>query len=139
MWICPACGRDFKSANQAHSCGDMPATIDAYIAQAPEEHRETLQRVRETIRAAAPNAIEKIAWRMPTFWQGENLIHFAVSKKHLGLYPGEDGVSFFAERLAAEGYSFRKGAIQIPWNKPMPYDLIEDITRYRVLKISKGD
>lgn len=49
------------------------------------EMRQILHKVRETIRTVAPNAIEKISWRMPTFWQGENLIHFAAFKKHIGI------------------------------------------------------
>jgi len=53
-------------------------TIDEYIAEQPEEVRPILIKIRETIRGAAPNAIEKIAWRMPTFWQVKNLIHFAA-------------------------------------------------------------
>ena len=115
-----------------------PATIDEYIRQAPKERREILQNVRETIRASAPDCTEKISWDMPTFWQGENLIHFAVFKNHLGLYPGGDGVSAFAERLAAGGYKFNKGTIQFPWSKPIPYELIAEITRYRVLQAGKS-
>jgi len=113
-------------------------TIEEYIAQAPEEHREVLRRVRETILAAAPDCTEKISWDMPTFWQGENLIHFAAFKNHLGLYPGEDGVKAFSERLAAEGYKFSKGAIQFPWTRPIPYELIADVTRYRVSRALSG-
>ena len=82
--------------------------------------------------------MEKISWDMPTFWQGENLIHFAAFKNHLGLYPGEDGVKAFSERLTAEGYKFSKGAIQIPWNKPIPYGLIADLTRYRVSRAANS-
>jgi len=51
--------------------------------------RLLLEKVRDTIRAASPEAIEKISWRMPTFWQGENLIHFAAFKKHMDIYPGD--------------------------------------------------
>jgi uncharacterized protein YdhG (YjbR/CyaY superfamily) len=137
MWICPKCGRDFKHTNQSHYCSSKPADIDEYIAQAPEEHREILQRVRQTIREAAPGCVEKISWDMPTFFQGENLIHFAAFKNHLGLYPGEDGVSAFARRLQDEGCKFNKGTIQLPWNKPMPYELIADITRYRAAQASR--
>jgi uncharacterized protein YdhG (YjbR/CyaY superfamily) len=136
MWTCPKCGRLFKNTNQSHYCSSKPADIDQYIAQSPEERREILQRVRQTIREAAPGCTEKISWDMPTFFQGENLIHFAVSKNHLGLYPGEDGVNAFARRLQDEGYKFNKGTIQLPWNKPIPYELIAEITRYRVMKAS---
>lgn len=72
-----------------------PNNIDAYIAAQPEDMQLLLQKIRETIRTAAPEAKEKISWQMPTFWQGENLIHFAAFKKHIGLYPGGEVTSNF--------------------------------------------
>jgi uncharacterized protein YdhG (YjbR/CyaY superfamily) len=60
-------------------------SIDAYIADQPEELRPLLQKVRETIRSAAPDAVEKISWQMPTFWQKENLIHFAAAMEKWGV------------------------------------------------------
>ena len=107
-----------------------PVSIDEYIATQAEEVQPLLQRIRETIHAAAPEAMEKISWQMPTFWQGENLIHFAVFKKHIGLYPGGEATTEFAERLS--DYKTSKGAIQIPLGKPIDYELITDIVRWRV-------
>jgi uncharacterized protein YdhG (YjbR/CyaY superfamily) len=107
-------------------------SIDEYIAAQPEDVRLLLQSIRETIRTAAPKATEKISWHMPTFWQGKNLIHFAAFKKHIGLYPGGDATSEFAERLA--GYKTSKGAIQLPLGKPIDYELITDIVRWRVMR-----
>ncbi|MDR1563337.1 MAG: DUF1801 domain-containing protein [Oscillospiraceae bacterium] len=89
-----------------------------------------LQQIREAIHAAAPDAIEKMSWQMPTFWQGENLIHFAANKKHIGIYPGGEAVGVFAERLT--GYKTSKGAIQLPLEKPIDYALIADIVRWRL-------
>ncbi|MDR3119971.1 MAG: DUF1801 domain-containing protein [Clostridiales bacterium] len=89
-----------------------------------------LRQVRETIRAAAPEATEKIAWNMPTFWQGENLIHFVANKRHIGIYPGGEAVGVFAERLT--GYKTSKGAIQFPLDRPIDYELIADIVRWRL-------
>ena len=107
-------------------------TIDAYIAQFDGEIRAILQKTREVIRAAAPEATEKISWQMPTFYQHGNLVHFAAAKQHLGFYPGERGVACFAGRLT--DYRFSKGAIQFPYAKPIPYELIAEITRFRVLE-----
>ena len=76
-----------------------------------------LMRVRELLREAAPEALEKIAWQMPTYWQKENLIHFAAFKKHIGLYPGPEAIEVFAERL--KGYKTSKGAIQLPLGAPL--------------------
>lgn len=135
MWKCPKCGREFKNTEQDHFCV-KPNSIDEYIAAQPEDLRPRLQKIRETIRAAAPGATEKISWRMPTFRQGENLIHFAAFKKHIGLYPGGEATYEFAERLA--GYKTSKGAIQLPLDKPVDYELIADIVRWRVKREAKG-
>ena len=130
MWKCPKCGREFKKTNQDHSCGEKPVSIDEYIAAQSEDVQAILIKVRETIHVAAPDATEKISWSMPTFWQGGNLIHFAAFKKHIGIYPGDLTLSPFNERLS--GYKRTKGAIQFPYDKPIDFDLIADITRWRV-------
>ena len=116
---------------------DTINTIDEYIAGQPAEIQPVLQKIRQTIREAAPDAKEKISWRMPTFWQGENLIHFAVFKKHIGIYPGGEASAVFADRLT--GFKTSKGAIQFPLGKPVDYKLIEDITRWRVAAAGSGD
>jgi uncharacterized protein YdhG (YjbR/CyaY superfamily) len=74
-----------------------PGTIDEYIALYPPEIQKRLILFREAIRKAAPKAVEKTSWAMPTFWQKENLIFFAAQKKHIGLYPGAEGVAVFAD------------------------------------------
>ena len=135
MWRCPKCEREFKNTNQDHYCGKAPKTIDEYIETQPENIRPVLRKVRETIRAAAPKATETISWRMPTFKQGENLIHFAAFKKHLGIYPGDLSLSPFTKRIA--DYRNSKGAIQLPYDKPIEYELIADITRWRVSCVEK--
>ena len=132
MWKCPKCGRKFKNANQNHTCGEKPAGINEYIAAQSEDVQTVLAKAREVIRAAAPGAVEKISWSMPTFWQGENLIHFAAHKNHLGIHPGsmERFSGDLIKRL--EPYKTSKGAIQFPYDKPIEYELIADITRWRV-------
>lgn len=135
MWQCPKCGRKFKNTDQNHFCGKLE-TIDAYISEQSEEVQLILQKIRETIRSAAPKAQEKISWQMPTFWQGENLIHFAAFKKHIGIYPGGEATTYFADRLT--DYKFSKGAIQLPLNKTIPYDLIKEITEWRVAVVEKN-
>ena len=129
MWQCPKCAREFKNTDQNHYCGRIE-TIDQYISEQPEEVRPILEKIRETIRAAAPEAAERISWKMPTFWQGENLIHFAAFKNHISIFPGGEATAVFAERLT--GYKCAKGTIQLPMNKPIPYELISDITKWRV-------
>ena len=107
-----------------------PKNIDEYIVQFSPEIQSVMQTVRQAIREAAPQASEKISWQMPTFYLHGNLVHFAGNKSHLGLYPGASGVEHFLPELTE--YNTSKGAIQFPYVKPMPLDLIQKIVKFRV-------
>ena len=98
MWKCPKCGRSFNREGQSHFCGKIE-TIDQYIQEQDEGIRSRLDEVRQILHTAIPEAQEKISWSMPTFWKGKNIIHFAASKNHLGLYPGGKATTVFADRL----------------------------------------
>lgn len=128
MWKCPRCGREFKNQGQDHYCGTAPATIDEYIHRQPGETHERLRAVRSAIHEAIPEAVEKISWSMPTFWQGRNLIQFAAFRKHTGVYPGPEAVEHFAEEL--KEYKTSKGAIQFPHDRPIPLELIARIAKW---------
>ena len=106
------------------------ATIDEYIASCPAEVQAILQGLRATIRAAAPDAEERISYQMPVFVQYGNLVYFAAGKHHIGLYPTASGIAAFTADLA--GYDFSKGAIRFPIDQPLPMDLISKIVRFRV-------
>jgi uncharacterized protein YdhG (YjbR/CyaY superfamily) len=136
MWQCPKCGRDFKNIDQSHYCVKVN-TVDEYIAAQAKEVQPILHKIRETIKAAAPDATEKISYQMPTYWQGANLVHFAAHKKHIGFYPGGEAAGVFAERLT--GYKASKGSIQLPLDKSIDYGLIMDITKWRVQSVGKKD
>jgi len=105
-------------------------TIDEYIQAQDEKIRNQLQCVREAIRNELPNAMEKISWSMPTYWQGHNIIHFAAQKKHIGLYPGPEAVQHFADELDKHGFRYSKGAIQIPYSDALPLTLISTIAAW---------
>jgi uncharacterized protein YdhG (YjbR/CyaY superfamily) len=107
-----------------------PQTIDEYIAGFPAEIQEILQKVRATIRQAAPGAEETIKYQMPTFTLQGNLVHFAAFKKHIGFYPVPSGIERFKQELSA--YEGGKGSVQFPLDRPIPYDLIGEIVRFRV-------
>jgi uncharacterized protein YdhG (YjbR/CyaY superfamily) len=107
-----------------------PTTIDEYIASFPEEIQDKLQKIRQTVRQAAPEAQETIKYRMPTFELHGNLVHFAAFKQHIGFYPAPSGIESFQKELAM--YKSSKGAIQFPLDKPIPYGLIAEIVRFRV-------
>ena len=128
LWKCPKCGRTFKNRNQDHYCGEAPKTIEEYISRQPEQARGYLRRMNEVIKGALPDAVEKISWSMPTYWKKYNLIQFAAFKKHVGLYPGPQAVEAFADRLA--GYKTSKGAIQFPYDRALPLELIREIAQW---------
>ncbi len=104
-------------------------TIDEYIATFPQAIQKLLQEVRATIKAAAPDATEKISYQMPTFFLEGNLVHFAAFKNHIGFYPAPRGIEAFKDELAV--YNGAKGSVQFPLDQPMPLDLISRIVQYR--------
>ena len=128
MWTCPKCGRAFQKQNQGHYCGKPPKTIDEYIAAQPEEVQGYLKKIRDAIHAALPEAEEKISWSMPTYWKKYNIIQFAAHKNHIGLYAGTEAVVEFEERL--EEYKTSKGSIRLPYDKPLPLELIGEIAKW---------
>jgi uncharacterized protein YdhG (YjbR/CyaY superfamily) len=127
MWKCPKCGREFQRQDQQHYCV-KPQTIDQYIAAQEEAVQPRLQDLRKIIRTAIPEAEERISWSMPTYWKGQNLIHFAASKKHIGLYPGGEATAVFAEEL--KDYSVSKGTIRLPYDRDLPAELIAKIAKW---------
>ena len=126
MWRCPKCGREFARQEQ-HYCG-KPRTVDEYIAAQDEAAQPKLRELRAILRAAVPEAEERISWSMPTYWKGRNLIHFAASKKHLGIYPGGEATTVFAAEL--QDYDVSKGTIRLPYDRPLPAELIARIARW---------
>ncbi len=128
MWTCPKCGRTFRNTGQDHYCGDPPESIEGYISGRPEEVQAALRKVDAAIKAGIPEAKEKISWGMPTYWQGRILIQFAAAKRHIGLYPGPEAVEAFSGRL--DGYKTSKGTIQLPYDRPLPLELIQKIAQW---------
>lgn len=107
-----------------------PQNIDEYIAGCPDHVQEILQKIRLTIRAAAPTAKEVISYQMPAFHLKGNLVYFAAWKRHIGLYPPISGNAELEQAVAV--YAGAKGNLQFPLDQPMPYDLITRIVQHRV-------
>lgn len=105
-------------------------TIDEYISLFSPEVQKILQELRSVIKEAAPDAQVKISWQMPTFFLHGNLVHFAAQKKHIGLYPGASGIENFKHQFAE--YKYSKGAVQFPIHKPIPFELVREIVKFRV-------
>lgn len=115
----------------AHS--SPAADVEAYIREFPEPVCGLLQNVRRIIRKALPDAAEGIKYGIPTYSMSQNLVHFAGYKNHIGFYPSPLAIEHFKDALS--GYKTSKGAIQFPLDQPIPYTLIEEITRYRLQQL----
>jgi uncharacterized protein YdhG (YjbR/CyaY superfamily) len=107
-----------------------PKSIDKYIAGFPQPVQEILEKIRLTIRRAAPDAEETIKYQMPTFTLKGNLVHFAAFKRHIGFYPVPTGIEAFKKELSV--YEGGKGSVKFPLDKPIPYNLISKIVKFRV-------
>jgi uncharacterized protein YdhG (YjbR/CyaY superfamily) len=112
----------------------VPENVDSYIAGFPENIRDILQQVRETIKNAAPGAEEVISYQMPAYKLNGMLVYFAGHTNHIGFYPTSSGIQAFKHEFA--GLKWSKGAVQFPVNKLIPFDLIERIVRFRVIENS---
>lgn len=106
------------------------SNIEDYIASFPVEVQNILKKIRSVISKAAPGAIEKMSYGMPTFYLNGNLVHFAAYKNHIGFYPAPSGIKAFNEELI--DYEWSKGSVQFPLSKPVPFELIEKIVKFRV-------
>jgi uncharacterized protein YdhG (YjbR/CyaY superfamily) len=105
-------------------------TIDEYIKAFPPDIQNILEKMRQTIHNAAPEAVEAISYRMPVFKLNGILVYFAAYKSHIGFYPTSSGIEAFKNELSS--YKWSKGTVQFSLDKPIPYDLVEKIVRFRV-------
>jgi uncharacterized protein YdhG (YjbR/CyaY superfamily) len=113
-------------------------SIDEYIATFPEETQKILRELRAVIKAAAPDAQEKISYQMPTFFLKGNLVHFAAWKNHIGFYPTSSGTLTFQRELSI--YESAKGSVKFPIDKPLPFELVSEIVKFRVAEnLKKAD
>ena len=110
--------------------GSKPASIDEYIASCRPEVRPVLRKIRATISAVAPDARELISYRMPAFTQNGILVYFAAFKQHIGVFPPVSGDEKLEKALAP--YAGPKGNLRFPLDRPIPYDLIERIAKFKV-------
>ena len=113
-----------------------PADVTEYLSRCAPEVRTQLTALRRLIQHAAPAAVETLAYGMPTYRQGVNLVHFAAFPQHIGFYPTPAGMTAFAAEFA--GYVSGKGSVQFPLDQPLPLDLIERVVRFRVAEVEGG-
>lgn len=108
----------------------VPKNVSEYIAAFSPEVRAVLERIRQTVRDAAPDGKETISYRMPAYMLYGVLVYFAAFKNHIGLYPPVSGDAGLEKAIAP--YAGEKGNLRFPLDQPIPYDLIERIVQFRV-------
>jgi uncharacterized protein YdhG (YjbR/CyaY superfamily) len=111
-----------------------PTSVDAYIQGFPAPTRQLLETLRATIRAAAPDADEGIAYGMPAYKKGGPLVYFAGYAGHIGFYPTSTGIAAFVDELA--GFKSSKGAVQLPLDAPLPLDLVRRMVRWKLAEVT---
>lgn len=105
-------------------------TVDEYIAQYHDDIRKRMEMLRELIHQCSPEITEKISWGMPTFVLNGNLVHFSGQKRHIGFHPAPSAIEEFSQQLTE--YRCSKGTVQLPYDKPMPYDILRKMVLFRV-------
>ena len=104
--------------------------IDEYIATYPKNIQTILEKLRQAIGEAAPEAEEVISYRMPAFKLNGILVYFAAYKNHIGFYPTSSGIEKFKNKMSS--YKTTRGTVRFPINEPLPFDLVKEIVRFRV-------
>lgn len=107
----------------------MTSTVEEYIAGFPQQRAARLTQLRELITTVVPEAREEIKWGTPAYSTGTVLLTFAGFAKHLNLYLTPSALTAFDDALAE--YKTGKSAISLPYEQPLPQELIADVLRYR--------
>jgi uncharacterized protein YdhG (YjbR/CyaY superfamily) len=108
----------------------MKNDIDFYVKQFPAATQKQLNKLRNIIKAAAPDAEEMISYKMPAYKLYGMLVYFAGYNAHIGFYPTPSGIKNFLPKLSA--YKCSKAAVQFPIDKPLPESLIKEIVAFRI-------
>ena len=104
--------------------------VDEYLAGVPKEVRDTLEKLRQTIKAAAPMASEVISYQMPMYKHHGMVVGFAAFKNHCSIFPGAAVMETYKREL--KQYDTSKGTIRFPANKPLPATLVKKLVRARI-------
>jgi uncharacterized protein YdhG (YjbR/CyaY superfamily) len=109
-----------------------PTTIDEYLAAVSDEQRAALEKLRKTIRAAAPKAEECISYQLAAFrLDGKPLVAFGATDNHCAFYPmSSSTVAAHKDELTA--YETSKGAIRFQADKPLPVALVRKLVKARI-------
>ena len=109
---------------------NKPENIDQYIAGFAPDVQEKLKSIRKLVHDTIPEAVETISYQMPAFkYNGKILVYFAAFKNHIGFYATPEANLAFKDELLE--YKTTKGTIQLPYNKPIPMELLRKIILYK--------
>jgi uncharacterized protein YdhG (YjbR/CyaY superfamily) len=112
-----------------------PKTIDEYLASVNADHRDALEKLRQTIHAAAPKAEECISYGIPAFrLNGRSLVFFGAWANHCSFYPG-NSVTLKKFRRSLTGFQIRKGTIRFSPDNPLPRALVKKLVKVRMADI----
>ena len=111
--------------------GSSTSEVDDYLAEVPSEARATLEKLRKTIKAVVPGAVEVISYQIPTFkLNGRMLVSYAAFKDHCSFFPGAAPIKAHEDEL--KSYKTSKGTIRFPTSKPLPATLVKKLVRMRI-------
>ncbi len=114
-----------------------PTTVDEYIDAAPKEAQEKLRELRAILKKAVPDAVEKLKWGAPVFEDDRILFAYKAFKSHLNFIPTGPALEPFREELSE--YKTGKDSFQLPFDKPLPVELIRKIAEYRGKDVREND
>jgi uncharacterized protein YdhG (YjbR/CyaY superfamily) len=112
-------------------------SVDEYMASLPGERRAVMEQMRSTIRGAAPDATEAIAYNMPALrWEGRFLVSYEAYKRHYSIFPWTDAMlAELGDELSP--YAVGKGTLRFPANRPIPLDLVTRIIEIRLRDVTR--
>ena len=109
------------------------ANIDEYISMFPAKTQKILKKIRTIISKTAPEAEEAMRYGLPTFRLNGNLLHFGAFEHHIGFYPTPAVIEAFKREVSK--YNWSKGTVQFALNEPIPYDLVTEMSKFRVAQV----
>lgn len=112
--------------------------IDDYLKKIESSKRPQLQRIREIAKQVVPDAQEVISYGMPTLQiNGKSFLGFNAHTSHIGIYPyGGEEIEVFKKKISELAYGFSSGAIRVPYDKPIPEELLKEIIRHRLKRMT---
>lgn len=114
-----------------------PNTVEEYIAQAPPEAQEKIAELRAILQSLAPQAKEELKWNTPVYTHKRILFSYSAFRSHLNFMPTRRTLDHFREDISA--YKTGMDTIQLPYDQPLPRDLIIRLAQHRIRDVEEND